>query len=323
MAQSSAQQIRDSALRRGVKYGINQIPSISGGGPTLPVSPSGINDVMLPSGVPLDTPVPTPIAPTAAPLGSTILPLAAVAYGTKALKDSLYDKKELSLAQKLAMALPTVGLSLIPGIGEKIGGLFGDKDRWKTEGNRLSSLSDQGYNVSNSSGMGLKRGRSKSELAAEEQAKIDAGGYGNLKFASSRNEGDLTGQDIQGYASVLEKAGKDASIADRIALGQKALDAKAVNEHNGTIDVDWSKVNLGGENGPTISTGTSTPVVPKPLVVPNGPDGKTSSLIAGGPDSSFHYVFQGADDASRDLLSKLALSKARPGNYSSKGLKVG
>ncbi len=202
-----------------------------------------------------------PAVPGAAPLGSTVLPLAAVAYGANALKQSLIDKKELSTTQKLAMALPTAGLSLIPGVGKKIGSLFGDKDRWATEGGRLKKLAGQGYDVSHSDGQGMKAGRSKQQLIDIEKAKAAAGQYSNEKFAGSRNESDLTGQDVQGFASIVEKAGKDASLADRIALGQRVIDAGAGREHHGTYDVDWSKINLGDPKTPKLQAlpGNITP----------------------------------------------------------------
>lgn len=122
-------------------------------------------------------------------------------------------------------------------IGALGGARLGDKDKWKTEGKRLSNLRNQGF--TNLPELNLKKGRSKQELIDEALAT-----GGNAKFAETRNEADLTPQDIVGYASIIEKAGKEADLNKRLELAKKALDAQAVREHHGTVDVDWAKVGV-------------------------------------------------------------------------------
>lgn len=141
-----------------------------------------------------------------------------------------------------------------------IGAAFGDKDRYLTEHRRLLELQEKGINVPESmlAATRLSRGRSKEELI--EEAKRTGG---NVKFAESRNEADLRPEDIWGYSSFFKKFGNDwlggLTEAQRRGIAQKALDAGAVREHHGTIDVDWGKVELpedltkiGPKQGPVI-----------------------------------------------------------------------
>jgi hypothetical protein len=85
------------------------------------------------------------------------------------------------------------------------------------------------------------KGRTKDELI-----KIAQQSGGNVKFAESRKESDLTPQDIIGYATFAENDPQwfNKPVAERLAVAQKALDAGAVRERNGTIDVDFSKIGL-------------------------------------------------------------------------------
>ena len=129
-----------------------------------------------------------------------------------------------------------------PAIGALINKL-GDKDRWKTEGNRLNKLADNGIFVPEDLIAAMPtKGRSKDELVAIEQARGDAG---NVKFAESRKESDLRPVDIIGYATFAENDPEwfKRPMEERLATAQKALDSGAVREHRGTVDVDWTKVN--------------------------------------------------------------------------------
>ena len=71
------------------------------------------------------------------------------------------------------------------------------------------------------------------------------GGWVNNKFAASRNESDLTAKDIWGTDAFFEKYGNDwlggFTPGQRESIAQQALDAGAVREHHGMIDVDWEK----------------------------------------------------------------------------------
>lgn len=145
----------------------------------------------------------------------------------------------------------TLGGPVGAGIGAVAGGALGyfgnlgDEDKWKTEQDRADKLREQGINWDIPSER-LTKGRSKEELVRGAQANIDAGRYGNVKFAQSRNESDLNPEDIWGYSTFGEKYGdkwlKGMSEEQRRGISQALLNAGAVNEHHGTIDVDWNKL---------------------------------------------------------------------------------
>jgi hypothetical protein len=142
------------------------------------------------------------------------------------------------------------GAAIGAGLGLGLAGaneLF-DTNRYKTEGNRLQKLIDQGINIPPElrGAMELRKGRTRQELIAQEEAKVAQGQYGNPEFARSRNEKDLRPEDIWGYSAFFKKYGNDwlgkFSEQERRDIAQKALDAGAVNERRGSIDIDWSKV---------------------------------------------------------------------------------
>jgi hypothetical protein len=121
-------------------------------------------------------------------------------------------------------------------------------DEWQTEQKRLKKLRDRGIAAPEMEADFLSKGRSMEELRDIEQKKIDSGKYGNLEFATSRNESSLKPEDIWGYSSFLEKFGNDwlgkFDEAKRRQIAKSALESGAVREHHGTVDVDWDKVKL-------------------------------------------------------------------------------
>lgn len=124
-------------------------------------------------------------------------------------------------------------------------------DAWKTEGNRLAKLREQGVYVPDEMFAELPtRGRSKEELIAEAEAT-----GGNVKFAGSRKESDLTPEDIVNYSVWAESDPEwyRRPMEERLARAGEALEAGAVREHHGTIDVDFSKLQAPGasESTPT------------------------------------------------------------------------
>jgi len=139
----------------------------------------------------------------------------------------------------------TIGVPAIAALINKMG----DKDMWKTEGKRLSKLGDvAGWADYASRQPQLSGGRSKEQLVAEAQAN-----GGNVKFAQSRNEADLNPEDIWGYSAFGEKYGNDwfgkFNEEERRRLAKEALDAGAVREHHGTIDIDWGKIDQAKKPG--------------------------------------------------------------------------
>lgn len=156
------------------------------------------------------------------------------------------------------------GAAIGAGIGALGGyfGNFGDENRFETEWKRKKALFDKGLITEAELGEKPQQGRSKEQLIAEEEAKIAAGLPGNVEFARTRSESALTPHDIQGYAQIIEKASETG--LSRLDLAQRALSAGAVREHHGTVDVDWSKVNLdasAASASPELPT--DTPGVPR------------------------------------------------------------
>lgn len=206
-----------------------------------------------------------PVAPGATPqagIGVTpYLGAAGAALSAYGLYQGLKDKNPVSsglsgagLGAGLASAAPllgfgplgwgAIGLSALGGgaLGGGLGALakMGDKDMWKTEGNKLRKLSEQGVYVPDQFlNNNLKQGRSKEELIAEAKAT-----GGNVQFAEDRKESSLRPQDIIGYASFAQKDPQwfRKPLQQQLAIAQQALDAGAVREHHGTIDVDWNKM---------------------------------------------------------------------------------
>ena len=138
------------------------------------------------------------------------------------------------------------GIALAAALGGGAGyfGNFGDKDEWKNEGKALKKLSDQGYNIDPSllnELTSMKKGRSMEDLRRMDAEKEARGEYTNAKFRESRNEADLNPQDIQGYSSLYELAGKGGSDADRMELARRALAAGAAREAKGQITLDTTK----------------------------------------------------------------------------------
>ena len=128
---------------------------------------------------------------------------------------------------------------------------FLDTDKWKTEGNRMKKLIEQGVNIPESlqGSIHQTRGRSKEELfdysvPMDFVGRKDDGTWVNNKFTESRKETDLHPEDIWGYATFFEKFGNDwlgkFSEEQRRNICQAALDSGAVREHHGTIDITWT-----------------------------------------------------------------------------------
>jgi len=135
-----------------------------------------------------------------------------------------------------------IGVPLVAALANKMG----DKDRWKTEGKRLNKLRDAGINIPQMESDTLSRGRSKKELIAIEEQKAAQGLPSNVEFAQTRDEKFLKPEDIWGYSTFFEKYGNDwlgkFTEQQRRDIAQQALNAGAVKEQRGTIDIDWNKV---------------------------------------------------------------------------------
>jgi len=184
----------------------------------------------------------------------------------------------------LGLALGPIGWAALLGGsllgGGLLGSRLGDKDMWKTEGKRLGKLLDRGIIIPEQlqGARWLGQGRKTKDLINPYLPKDFVGetpqyGWVNNKFATSRNSADLTGKDIWGYSAFFDKFGNDwlqkMSPAQREAIANKALERKAVNEHHGTIDINWnpqleSDVNQILGRAPAAPTGIA-PKAPAPL----------------------------------------------------------
>lgn len=176
------------------------------------------------------------------------LPYMGTAAGLAGFYDTFSNKKHgwsgaLEGAGSGALIGGSWGGPVGAGVGALVGGglgyfgNFGDEDRYLDEYNRAQDLRDKGikwaWNATAPEG-----GRSKEELIAAEQAKLDAGQYGNVDFARTRDESYLKPQDIVGYSFLPETLGNtyaEASLDDQLAMAGEAL-RLGVREHHGTID---------------------------------------------------------------------------------------
>jgi len=137
------------------------------------------------------------------------------------------------------------------GVGAGIGGLIGlggslmNQHKTEVEQKRLNKLEQQGISTF---GAGqpkryVDKGKSiRPDLASDFVGNDPSGVFVNNKFSNSRNESDLTGKDIVGYAAFSEKFGNDwknFSPEQREAVANAALAKGLVREHHGTIDVNF------------------------------------------------------------------------------------
>jgi len=195
--------------------------------------------------------------------------------------NKIIDNKELSPQEQISMAPWTFGASFAYNpIRDFFGG---DGDKYKEEGNRLSELRDQGTFIPDEIFNTMpNHGRSKDELknqsVADDFIGFDpSGNWTNNKFNESRDLKDLRPEDIVGYATWAERDPLwfEKPLQERLNVANAALQANAVKEHNGTIDVDFEKFDPGaapasysGYSGnPSLPT---APVVPAPAPASQG-----------------------------------------------------
>lgn len=150
--------------------------------------------------------------------------------------------------------------------GHSIGGALMGEKRTAVEGDRLKNLAKNlenpalmpGYNAEDAD-FGFKdesrgRGQQLSDVTAAgmpsdyrgmwENPEDKKKQWVNTKFLASGKEEDLAPEDIWGYAAFGEHLGDkwySGSEQDRWRIAKAALEAGAVREHHGTIDVDWDK----------------------------------------------------------------------------------
>jgi len=176
--------------------------------------------------------------------------LGGTALGVKGALDTIKGddtKGALDWGSRATIGIATGGLS--EGY-RALDGLFGSKDTWKTEGNRLNSLADDGtYIPQNLLDEMPTGGRSREELTRQDLAmdfvgRDDAGAWVNNKFAQSRDVADLQPEDIVNYAAFAENDPEwfNKPLEDRLVIAQQALQKGAVSEGHGSINIDWKKL---------------------------------------------------------------------------------
>lgn len=197
--------------------------------------------------------------------GNVILPAAGL-YGAYNLLTHP-DSSEFHNAAQGAASGAAIG-SFFPGagtlIGAGIGGLVGlgmtlfDKDEWKREKNALNDLKDSGIYVPDNLLASMpSHGRKKKDLIRKDVAPdfvgfAPDGQWVNNAFAQSRDESQLRPEDIVNYSAFAEHDPNwfKKPMEERLALAGQVLQAGAVKEHHGTIDVDFSKVSSAPTPGP-------------------------------------------------------------------------
>lgn len=148
----------------------------------------------------------------------------------------------LALAGSLGLATGGLALPVIAGAAALGGGagLFGEKPSGRdVMQERIGKLGEKGVYVPDAQQRLDDYGLTREELVAREQAKIDAGGYGNTAFAASRNEADLGAEDTWGGLMWFEQFGNDYldSTAEnqRRAMNERALEEGIIEEKRGQL----------------------------------------------------------------------------------------
>lgn len=130
-----------------------------------------------------------------------------------------------------------------------IGELFGGP-RTRVEEKRWNALKNAGFDIPKwvAEGKNIKDTGFRKDLAPDFVGYDAQGNWVNNKFAKSRQESDMTAQDISQYAVMPETFGElwkysDADTRNRVA--QMALGGGAnIREHHGTLDMQWTPESL-------------------------------------------------------------------------------
>ena len=181
----------------------------------------------------------TPPASQSSLLASIGIP-AAVAAGTYLTGKSAYDMIKGRKDKSIPGLIGRGSLAMITAGGSEVANaLFNKKSKTKVEEGKWKELKKAGKITDEQipqwvrDGVDIKGSGYRNDLASDFVGTDSAGAWANNKFAQSRNESDLTVTDIQGFADAIGRSQEEL---------QRALDAGAVRERKGTVDIDWSKV---------------------------------------------------------------------------------
>lgn len=193
--------------------------------------------------------------------GNVLLPAAGAVGAYDLFKNNRKGKRGYAQGAASGAAIGSFAGPLGTGIGAGVGLLaaalnerFNKKPQTRVEEGKWKELVKAGKITEAQmpqwvrDGVDIKDAGYRNDLASDFKGTDSSGAWVNNKFAKTRNESDLTVTDIQGFASALGKSKEEL---------QSALNAGAVRERKGTIDIDWSKVT-------PPSTPAATPGVNKP-----------------------------------------------------------
>ena len=215
---------------------------------------------------------------------------AGIGLGASGSYNTYRKAREGDVVGSLPYAAATALVSPMAAMAALGGGLLNAKPRTKIEEKRWAELEKQGIAqmpdwVRNDIDIKAKDAGYRPDLAADfvgvapnagqssNGIADNAGDWVNNKFAKSRNVGDLSPEDIWGYAAFSEKFGPNwmqTSEANRRNIAQKALDMGIVSEGKGTIKLkdseDFQKYATSVLNGsqPTVQT--------RPMNIPQLPN---------------------------------------------------
>jgi hypothetical protein len=160
-----------------------------------------------------------------------------------------------STAMSGASAGAAIGSMILPGVGTllgaAIGGLVGaaggalrPPPKTQVEDKRWRALARRGFDVPQwvKEGIDIKDTGFRQDLAADFVGFDEKGAWVNNKFAKSRDEKDLLGQDVSQYAVMPETFGSlwtGATPEARQEVSELALQKAKVREHKGTLDINW------------------------------------------------------------------------------------
>lgn len=154
----------------------------------------------------------------------------------------------------------------LPGmaIGGAIGGImglgkvaFGGQKSTDMEDRKIKAMVEAGIISPDDPRVGQPdETRSRAEQLADSEKQYNLGadyrgltpdgtGWVNNKWLASGNEADLTGFDVQGYASLDAMFGPEyqkRSMLEKAAMAQKLLDEGLIDEHHGTMDITGAPV---------------------------------------------------------------------------------
>jgi hypothetical protein len=181
--------------------------------------------------------------------------------------DSQSFYRNLAPTAGVALAIPGVnaaapflasimGLGLIPGkiLPEKynpatipvkiIAELFGGP-RTRIEEKRWERLKQAGFDVPKwvEEGKDIKDSGFRQDLAPDFVGKDAEGNWVNNIFAKSRNEADLTAEDVNQYAVMPETFGtlwRDSDEQSKFQVANLARENNLLREHHGTLDINWT-----------------------------------------------------------------------------------